>query len=146
MIAVEHAVTIDRPVQEVFAFTVDPDNVPLWQPAVVSMRAEGPAGVGQRVIQTRRLLGRSFDLVVEIFAFEPNRRFGMRMVSGPVRGSLLSTFHDLDASTRVTLTAQVPGGRLLRAANALAAEAAKRELVANCRRLKALIEQGDSAS
>ncbi len=144
MTAIEHEIVIRRPIEEVFEFTVDPDNVPLWQPAVIEMRAEGPVGVGQRVVQTRRLLGRRIDLVVEVTEFDPPHRFGMRIVSGPLKGTLRSTFAAVAEGTRVALIAEVPGAGLMRAANMLAAEAAKRELAANCRRLKDLIESAPS--
>ena len=44
----EHTVVIDRPIEEVFAFVTDPDNVSLWQSTSLETEqtSEGPVGVG----------------------------------------------------------------------------------------------------
>lgn len=140
MTRVEHEIVIGRPVEEVFAYVVDPANVPSWQPAVVEMRAVGPVGVGQRVVQTRRLLGHRLDLVVDVCEHVPNERFGLRIASGPSPGVLRASFAPVPRGTRLRLVAEIPGGGLRRVASAMLGEAARAELVANCRRLKALLE------
>lgn len=48
MISFENRVTIHRPLEEVFAFVADFENVPKWNYYVqeVSKLSEGPVGVG----------------------------------------------------------------------------------------------------
>jgi Polyketide cyclase / dehydrase and lipid transport len=50
-----NSVTIRRPPSEVFAFLVDPANIPKWNYAIDSARqvSPGPVGVGTRIQQTR---------------------------------------------------------------------------------------------
>ena len=50
-----NSVTIRRPASEVFAFLVDPANIPKWNYAIDSARqiSPGPVGVGTRIQQTR---------------------------------------------------------------------------------------------
>lgn len=136
---VRHDVVIHRPLEDVFAFTVDPANVPLWQPAVVKMRqSAGPFGPGTRVTQTRRLLGRRIDLVAEVYAYEPLQRLGLRITSGGPPGTAEFTFRAVPGGTKVELLAEVPFRHgLLRAP---LAEAARRELVTNGERLRSLLE------
>lgn len=136
---VEHEVVIPRPVEEVFAYVVDPANVPDWQPAVVEMRAVGPIGAGQRVIQTRRLAGRRIDLVVDVIEYVENERFGLRIASGPAPGVMTATFSEVQEGTRVRMVAEIPGGGLRRLANAVLGEAARLELAANGQRLKRIL-------
>lgn len=143
---VEHEIVIGGPVEKVFAFVVDPANVPAWQPAVLEMRAVGPIGVGQRVTQTRRLLGRRIALVVEVCEFVPNERFGLRIASGPAPGVLRASFSPTPGGTRLRLVAELPGGGLRRFANPVLAEAARAELVANCDRLRTMFGARDGRS
>ena len=48
MVAVEKMITINRPVEEVFAYVSDLQNSPLWQKGLLEARriTEGPLGLG----------------------------------------------------------------------------------------------------
>lgn len=144
MTRVEHQVVIPRPVEQVFAYVVDPANVPAWQPAVVEMHAEGPVGLGQRVVQTRRLAGRRIDLVVDVCEFVPNERFGLRIASGPSPGVMTVTFSVVPGGTRLRMVAEIPGGGWRRVANAVLGEAARLELVANGERLRRILSSEEA--
>ena len=142
MARIEHEVLIDRRVGDVFAFAVDPDRVPEWQPGVVWMRQTTPGrfGLGSRIAQTRVLHGRRFDIIVECDGYEPDARFGLRMVSGPVAGRMVTTFEAVGTCTRVRLAADVSVTGPLRVLEPLLDRAARRELVADCLRLKRALE------
>jgi Polyketide cyclase / dehydrase and lipid transport len=57
MASFENTVTIRRPVEDVFAFLADFENVPAWNPAIVETRkvSPGPVGVGTTYRQTSRV-------------------------------------------------------------------------------------------
>ena len=51
MPSAQHSVTIDRPIDEVFAFFSEPTNEFQWRSQVKEITTQGPAGVGRRVPQ-----------------------------------------------------------------------------------------------
>ena len=84
-----NAVTIERPVHDVFAFVADPVNVPKWNYAIVETRktSDGPVGVGTTYRQTRSLPTRSEE-TIRITELVPDRRFALRGDLGPFAGTL----------------------------------------------------------
>ena len=61
MATFEKTVLIARPIEEVFGFLSDLENVPKWNYAIVQTRkvSEGPVGVGTTYHQVRSVPSRS---------------------------------------------------------------------------------------
>ena len=81
-------VTIDRPVDAVFAFVADGETAPRWRAGVLDIkRLSGDGlGVGTRYAQgVRGPMGRRVAADYEVTAFEPNRRIEFLTIAGPVR-------------------------------------------------------------
>jgi uncharacterized protein YndB with AHSA1/START domain len=78
------SVTIDRPVEDVFAVLTNVENAPLWSRAIEeSLITPGPMRVGTRrraVVPT--FAGRTSENVMELTELEPDRRLVMRGISG----------------------------------------------------------------
>ena len=89
---------IDRPVEAVWAFIVDPANNPKWDPGTLEVRqtSDGPMGVGTTLLATVELLGRR-DLDIRIIGFEPHRSVSFEFASGPVTGTRVR--YDLESVT-----------------------------------------------
>ena len=79
MAAFENTVTITRPVEEVFTYLADAENLPQWNYAIEQTRkiSPGPVGVGTVYRQTRTLPGRSQE-DFEIVVFQPPGQLGAR--------------------------------------------------------------------
>jgi uncharacterized protein YndB with AHSA1/START domain len=77
---------IDRPPAAVFAVVTDLNRLREWQPRVVQVEQldGGPLRVGARLREVRELRGKRLEQVVEVSAFEPERRFGLRVLEGPL--------------------------------------------------------------
>ncbi len=85
MIRVELETRIERPPAEVFAYLADPRNLHDWQgTAEVEQLTPGPIAAGTRFRELRRMLGRRIESVTEIVDYQPDRRFGIRVISGPL--------------------------------------------------------------
>ena len=73
-------ITINRPIQEVFAYVTDHANDKYWKPFVTESRqvSAGPTGVGTRfeIVTTARNYRRAGE--VEIIAYEPDHMFAYR--------------------------------------------------------------------
>lgn len=75
----QRTVTVDQPVEKVFAYMSDFTNTMEWDPGTVrTVRESGDGGVGTRYHNTSKFMGRETELVYVVEAVEPNRRFVLR--------------------------------------------------------------------
>ena len=86
MIAFSFDIEIDRPLEEVFAYVTDPSKLGEWQTntAEVEQVTEGPLGAGTRLREVHVAGRRRIEQVVEVSAYEPNHRFDLDIVDGPL--------------------------------------------------------------
>lgn len=139
----ENTVVIRRPVEEVFAFLADFENVPKWNYAIVqtTKTSPGPVGVGTTYRQTRSVPSRSEERF-EVTAFEPPRRLEVQGQIGPFQarigyllepagtGASLRNDVDLRSSGPLTLVAPLVTSRV------------KRAVAANLDALRQLLDAG----
>jgi carbon monoxide dehydrogenase subunit G len=125
MASFENTVIIRRPVEEVFAFLADFENVPRWNFAIVetTKTSPGPVGVGTTYRQTRSVPTRSEERF-EVTTFEPPRRLEVQGQIGPFRarigyllepagsGTRLRNLVDLGSSGPLTLVAPLVTSRV----------------------------------
>lgn len=139
---VELEVTINRPVQEVFAFFVDPALAGRWQTAVAEAEqiTEGPVGVGTRFRVIRNYLGRRLESTEEVIEYVPNRTFALRALSSPIPYEARSTFEEVDGATRIVASVQGDASGFFMAAGPVLARVLKREMESNLGHLKDLLE------
>jgi uncharacterized protein YndB with AHSA1/START domain len=114
-----YAVTIDRPIDEVFAFVANGEQGKRWRPSVLDIvKAGGTSdrGVGARYLQgvrgpMRRRISADYDITV----YEPNKLLEFQTVTGPARPHGRYDFAQVDGGTRVTfsLDAELVGLRKL---------------------------------
>ncbi len=100
---------IDRPLQEVFAFTADFSNAETWDPGVASSKAvgEADAGVGSKYDLMVSFGSREIPMTYEITRWEEDSRV---VLEG--RGSTISAVDDIrfeekDGGTLVDYTADL---------------------------------------
>ena len=84
MSQVEDRVFIPLPRMEVFRFAARPENMPAWVPAITHSAVIGRLRRGARVEQHVRLLGRNYQTVFDVTAYEPFRRVAYRSTGGPM--------------------------------------------------------------
>ena len=136
-------VTIARPAAEVFAYVADVRNVPEWQHSAVAAEWLQP---GSRFRERRSFVGRTADVELEVTACEPERRFDVRSVTGPVRFVIRHSFKPVGGGTLMCLEAEAKVGGVLRFAAAMAQHEAERHLRADLARLKQILERRDEES
>ena len=81
---VEHAVSINLPVEEIFAYMSNLENLADWSSVVISARkiSSDAKLVGTTVRCTIRILGRWFDTTYEIVECVPNRYLTFKSITG----------------------------------------------------------------
>ena len=108
--------TIQRPVEDVFAFIAGGEQCPKWRSGVLDIKRISGEGVGTRYAQgVSGPMGRRIAADYEITAFEPNRRIEFQTTAGPVRPHGRYDFEATDGGTRLTfaLDATIGGLRKL---------------------------------
>jgi uncharacterized protein YndB with AHSA1/START domain len=140
MIDVSESVTIDRPVEEVFAYVTDTSNDPTWHTDILEARktSEGTIGMGTTWhLRFKPAMGVS-EGDTEVVAFETNRREVMRGVMGPMQPTLTYLFEPADGGTRFTRRVQIKVSGMMRLMEPLMwlmTPKGNRRFVANLRRV-----------
>jgi uncharacterized protein YndB with AHSA1/START domain len=147
MVTFEFTVTVDRPVEEVFAYLTDPEKLPEWQSMVLesSKLSEGPVSAGTKMTEVRKFLGRRFESTVEVTQYEANRRFDVKTVSGPIPFSVTQTFTPSDGGTSITVHGEGEPGGFFKLAEPLVGRQAQRQVQNDFSTAKDLLE-GEGAS
>ena len=104
MIETTQAITIDRPVEEVFAYVTDTSNDPAWHTDILEARktSAGPIGIGTTWhLRFKPVMGVS-EGDTEVVAFEPNRKTVQQGVVGPMQPTLTYLFEPAGGGTRFT--------------------------------------------
>ena len=109
-----HAVTVARPIEEVFAYLADGERCDEWRPAVVDIRrVSGDGGVGTRYAQkVRGPMGRTIAADYEITVSQPPHRLEFQTVTGPARPHGSYRLETADGGTRVTFSLDADLGGL----------------------------------
>ena len=138
----EQSVTIDRPIEEVFAFVADPDKEMKWRSSLeeITMTSEGPIGVGTTYRKVERFLGRKVERTSEITEFELNKKCSFKSTSGPIAMDSTITFEARADGTRVSMVANAELGGFFRIAEPMVVRMARRQMETEMANLKDLLE------
>jgi hypothetical protein len=133
---------INRPIQEVFAFISNPENLPLWRASALEVKRNSsePFNVGSVVRGRFTFLGRPFDGNLEIILHEPYQRYGTRMVEGPFPLEARYTFKPAGNGTDLTLVIEGEPGGFFKLAEPLVVSLAKRSYEADLHNMKEMLE------
>jgi uncharacterized membrane protein len=143
---ITHSIEIDRRPEDVFAYLDQPERHGEWQTQIVSVKVEaaGPAGVGTRVREIRKIGGREQDTSYEITEHEPPRRSSFRGTVGPVRpvGTVMVEPVGDGSKSRVSLEFNLVGHGIGVLIAPFARMQAKKEIPKAQEQLKARLEGG----
>ncbi len=142
MVKVELSKIVNRPVEEVFSFVTDPANNPRWQEGLVESRmtSSGPMGVGTQMTDVRKFLGRDMNSKLEVTAFEPNKKFVEKVVSGPLPFEISMTFEPSGNGTKINVLAQGEPGGFFKLAEGMVQKQLQSQLEGDAERLKRALE------
>jgi carbon monoxide dehydrogenase subunit G len=144
MASFENTVIIRRPVEDVFAFLADFENVPKWNYAIVETKkvSPGPVGVGTTYRQTRSV-PRTSEERFEVTVFEPASRLEVQGQIGPFRAKIGYLLEPTGGATRLTNAVDIGSSGLLTLVAPLATSRVKHAVAANLDTLKQLLEEGE---
>lgn len=146
MISYGSAVVIDRPLDEVASFALDPDSHTRWMGDVVSVKrlSEGDLAVGSRFQYGIRKGPMAFDPTFRVVALEPGRRIDYQSEpGGPLTWTASLAFEPVgDGRTRVSSTGRIGFTGVRRLLEPLMAGEVRSGEAAELEALKNVLEQG----
>jgi uncharacterized membrane protein len=144
MVRVEESVTIDRPVEEVFAYLADIEKQPQWVSSLLesTKNSDEPTGEGTKYRQRAKILGRRFESTNEITAYQPPHVYEFQATSGPMHVRMRFTLISDGLETRVLQVAEGESGGFFRLADPIIARTLRKQLQADLETLKTMLESG----
>jgi uncharacterized protein YndB with AHSA1/START domain len=146
MVTNEKVITIQRPVDEVFAYVSDAEKAPQWQKALVENRriTDGPLGIGTQYAGVRQFMGRKVESVIQYTIFELNKKIVFTNAPGYSPFEQTYLFESTAEGTRLTSRLDLETTGFLGLAKPLIASGVKREVDESFELLKNLLENGIS--
>lgn len=150
MIREQRSVVIHRPVEEVFAYVIDPRNNAEWNGWIIAseVTTEGPIRVGTEARSIGKFLGKTIEANAVITELVPNQRGSLRTTSGPITLSGSRIVEPVEGGgTRFTQTLDVDFGNVFgHIAEPIVVRAALRQVEADLQTLKDLLESRTEAT
>jgi len=105
MAKVERSITINAPVDKVFAYITNPTNEMEWFTSITDIRDIKGQGVGQKYGYTYKLAGLPLKGESEVIEYTPNQRYVTKSKGGVV-STWTWTFKPEDGGTRLNVVVE----------------------------------------
>jgi len=103
---VQMTVTVEKPLEKVFAYLSDFTTTNEWDPGTVkTVLASGDGGFGTEYLNTSTFNGRETQLTYTVVDLVPNERFGLRGENKTLVAEDTMTFREIGNQTEVSYTA-----------------------------------------
>jgi uncharacterized membrane protein len=141
-VKVEHEITINRPVADVFAYVTDPANLQSWQDSLKTIERpdDGPVRLGSRWTEKRTMMNRDTDASVEVVELQPDTRFTIESVSGQVQMRVEHDFASAGTGTKLRVAGESKAGGMMKLAGPMVKRQIKQMVEADLGRLKQVLE------
>jgi carbon monoxide dehydrogenase subunit G len=141
---IEYSVTINRPIEDVFAFVSDPQNWPKWISGASEAKqtSAGSVGIGTTFTQVTHFMGRQFEVKATVTEYEPSSKFAVENDGKPVPYGNTFNLERVGSSTRLhdVLTASGDVSGLFKLAEPLMERVLRRQFEKDHETLKDLLE------
>jgi len=131
---------IDAPAEKVFAFLVDPVNLPRWMGGVVSAEplTDGPVGVGSTARVVRELMGQRITADVRLTEIQPGTHVSLTTSSSGMRLAATLDIASLgERRSRVTFDMEIEAENVfMKAVEPMVAQVAEGDIGASLARLQ----------
>ncbi len=141
MASVSSSVSINQPVEKVFAYVVDVNNHKAWQAGILEavISPAGPPALGSTYQYTSDVMGRKIQTQMQISAFEPNKKWAVKTVGVPTPVETVYDFESSGAGTKLTVSMELTGG-YPKAAEAMVVQQMQKTMNEQGARIKQMVE------
>ncbi len=133
---------IYRPLKQVFTFVVAPENDFQWQYGTLasSQISNGEMGMGTLFHAVGHVMGQRIEATYEVTAFESDKSYGFKSVSGPVDSHTLYTFEMTKRGTKINLFMETNPRDLFNLNSAIVVKKFTKQYKENLAMLKSVLE------
>ncbi len=141
MIQHKVAIQLNRPVEQVFAYLVEPRNLAAWQSNLIEIEqlTAGPLRAGAQIREVRRIGQRPAENRAEVQVFELNHRFALKTTTEP-HVTVSYSFEPHNGGTHLKYEFGMQTRGLMRLLEPLIAGAIKRQSGEDLEKLKHILE------
>jgi hypothetical protein len=142
MISFDLNTHIYRPLKQVFIFVATPENDFQWQYGILASTqiSNGEIRLGTLFRAVGHIMGRRIEAIYEVTAFELNKRYGFKSVSGPVDSYTLYTFEMSEGGTMINLSTETNPRDLFKPSDTIIVKKFKKQYKENLAMLKSVLE------
>jgi uncharacterized protein YndB with AHSA1/START domain len=114
MIKIEKSSLINRPVEDVWNFISNVENIPRWNRGTRNgkITSDGPVGVGSTIQYVRRLFGREMIVKLRVTAYEPHKTITLQLSVGRVTAQTGFTLKPVEDGTWLSHPSEITLGGL----------------------------------
>ena len=140
MIQHEVSIYLNRPVEQVFAYLMEPRNLSAWQSNLVeTAQLTEPLRVGTRFREVRRMGPRQAEIQAEITACEPNKFFATKTLTKP-HVTVSYTFEPKNDGAQLYYRFVMQTSGMMRLLEPLIASSIKKDSLSDFETLKRVLE------
>lgn len=142
MIELNSSVVINQPVEKVFSYVTEVENLSKWMSELVEAEqaSNGPVGMGTKISAVANILGRRIESTQEVSKYELNSKFAIKSASGPVKNEDEFTFEPVTGGTKITRMVEGDVAGFFKIAEPLIVRMLSRQFETNFANLKDLLE------
>lgn len=141
MSVIQESIEIKRPIEKVFAYTTDAKSWPKWQPfPEAEQTSQGPMGVGATTKGKIRMMGLTMKWTAKVTEYEPNKKFGKNIISGPITNEQHNTYEPIEGGTKYTIRYDMKVGGLMKLFSSVVVSSMGKALKKALSNLKGLLE------
>lgn len=142
MATLQHSIVIDKPVEVVWKYFVDPANSLKWRSDLkdIKLTSSGPLGVGTTFVEVGEFIGQKAESPQEITAFDVNKKFGLKSTGGPIPFSGAFTFESAGGGTTIHVNFEFTPGGFFKLAEGMVVAQAQKQFAGDFAKLKQVLE------
>ena len=145
---IETSVVINRPIEEVFVYSTEPENTHEWQTGLLESRvtSAGPVGVGSTIRDVRVFMGRQALSMVQVIVYEMNKEFTLKVESGEILFKARHLYESTGDGTKVTFIAEGRPNGFFKHAARLIARKMQQQFESDFLKLKHVLEDVEEST
>ena len=142
MAKIEESVEIKHPLDKVFAYTTDAKSWPKWQSIILEAEqtSQGPWRVGTTFKGISRMMGLSMKWTAKVTEYEPNRKWGKNITSGPTIIEEHVSYVSLGECTKFTIVYDMKSSGFLKLFSPMMVRSMRKETQKSLSNLKSKLE------
>jgi hypothetical protein len=138
MIKIDHEITIQDNIDDVFSFIANVENNPKWDSDCIMAKitSEGPIGVGTVGKSVLDILGKRYDSTFTYDEFDPPHLVSKQITAGHIRMKVTNGFKEVDRGTQLTRQMEISHNGLNKLLEPFKAKRMKKQFQASHEELK----------